>query len=244
MEAFGSRHDDTTDLRRRGRMRVYHDRSTPLQSIPRDERKEVILDRIVHSLKSDAADESAWTLSRLARAANTTRVTLYGYFGNLEGLRAAIQFKLVGQVRPIGDQLKGIPSEERPAVAVSLWMNWIDENRRLAIRALWADESNAAFETFVNRTAQQLILQIADVYLGMKDPSRDLQRQIEVYLRAAEFCLRMWLLEGRMQRDEVQTTIERLTQDVVRMGLGRPDVPKPLPGMAEDPAGSGSIRTL
>jgi AcrR family transcriptional regulator len=231
MDAFRVSHDDHRGIpRSKNRIQTRHGRSKPLQSIPRDERREVILERIVDFLNHQGSSESDWTLSQLARASNTTRVTLYGYFGNLDGLQRAVQLKLVGRVRPLVGALDGIPLDERHLVAVSAWMSWIDENRRLAIRALWTDESNPAFETFVNRTANALIRQIAEVYLGVDEPSRNLQRQIEVYLRAAEFCLRMWLLEGRMQRNEVQSTIERLTRDVVRMGESRADVPKPLPG--------------
>ncbi|HTU16408.1 MAG TPA: TetR/AcrR family transcriptional regulator [Solirubrobacterales bacterium] len=230
MDAFRVSHEDAREIRHGGRRSAArHDRAAPLQSIPRDERREVILDRIVDFLNREGTSESDWTIAQLARSANTTRVTLYEYFGNLDGVRAAVQFRLVGRVKSIVQELYGIPREERRAVAVATWMSWVDQNRRLAIRALWIEDSNPAFKTFVNGTAQSLIRQIADVFLGVEQPSRALQRQIEVYLRGAEFCLRMWLLEGRMQRAEVQTTIERLTEDVVRMGETRDDVPKPIP---------------
>lgn len=206
----------------------YH-RSRPLKSIPREERKEVILDRIVDFLKQEGPDGPTWTFSHLARAANVSRVTLYGYFGDLDGLRAAVRFRLVGRAEPIVRVLDEVPREIRHVVAVSYWMNWIAENRPLAIRALWLDDQNAVFEAFVADTANTLIGQVAEIFLGVKEPSRSLKRQIEVYLRAAEACLRMWLLEGRMSQSEVKTTIERLTGDVIRMGASRSDVPHPIP---------------
>lgn len=231
MDAFTGFQDGAQQsLLFRGKNRLKHDRSKPLQSIPQAERKEVMLDRIVDFLNHEGSIESEWTLSQLARAANTSRVTLYEYFGNLNGVREAVRLKLVGRVKPITAKLDDIPPEDRPITAVAAWMTWVDENRTVAIRALWIDESKPAFAGFVAETADALMRQIAEVYLGVTDPSKQLLRQIEVYLRGAEFCLRMWLLEGRMERDEVQTTIERLCQDVARMGEDRSDVPKPIPG--------------
>lgn len=217
---------------RRHRGRSRHDDFVPLQSVPQNERRQVILERIAGFLNRRGSSESDWTLSQLARAADTSRVTLYHYFENLEGLRTAVRNQLVGQIEPIVATLDTTPTCERHLVAVSLWMNWIGENRKLAIRALWVDELNPAFATFVTENANSLIRQIADVFLGVRDPSEELLLEIEIYLRAAEACLRMWLLEGRMKRAEVQATIERLTQDVVRMGETRSDVPKPMPGQA------------
>ena len=209
-----------------------HPVTEPLQSIPRDQRLEVILDRIVFLLESEGASESDWTLTQFARAANTSRVTIYEYFGDLHGLRAAVQRKMVGNVKPLHRMLDDVPREERPHVAISVWMKWVDENHRLATRALWLEDSSPAFIAFVSKTAQAFIRHLADVFLGVTEPSRELLRQIEVYLRAAEACLRMWLVEGRIRREEVERTVSRLTQDVVRMGEARSDVPKPLPGRA------------
>ncbi|MBN8869926.1 MAG: hypothetical protein J0H66_08605 [Solirubrobacterales bacterium] len=117
-------------------------------------------------------------------------------------------------------------------MAVSVWMTWVDENHRLAARALWLEDTSPAFIAFVAKTAQAFIKHIAEVYLGVTEPSRELLRQVEIYLRAAEACLRMWLVEGRIQRAEVQETIERLTQDLVRMAEDWPEVPKPMPGQS------------
>lgn len=203
-----------------------------LQAIPRDQRREVILDRIVLSLEQQGASEADWSLSQFARAANTSRVALYEYFGDLESLQAAVQRKLVGKVQPLHRQLDGVPRDERPRVAVSVWMTWVDENHRLAARALWLEDTSPAFVAFVAKTAQAFIKHIAEVYLGVTEPSRELLRQVEIYLRGAEACLRMWLVEGRIQRAEVQETIERLTQDLVRMAEDWPEVPKPMPGQS------------
>ncbi|MBN8869927.1 MAG: hypothetical protein J0H66_08610 [Solirubrobacterales bacterium] len=70
----------------RRRARVEHPITKRLQAIPRDQRREVILDRIVLSLEEQGASEADWSLSQFARAANTSRVTLYEYFGDLESL--------------------------------------------------------------------------------------------------------------------------------------------------------------
>ena len=156
-----------------GKLSARHGRAKPLQSIPRDERKEVILDRIVDFLNREGSSEADWTLSQLARAANTSRVTLYEYFGNLDGVRAAVRVRLVGRVKPLVQKLDDIPPEDRPRDAVAAWMSWIDENRALAIRALWIDESRPAFAGFVAQTADSLLRQIAEVYLGVTNPVQE-----------------------------------------------------------------------
>lgn len=210
-----------------------HPITESLLSIPRDQRREVILDRIVFYLEREGASEADLSLAELARAAHTSRVTMYEYFGDLGSLRAAVQRKMVGQVQPLHRQLDGVPRDERPQIAVSVWMNWVDENHRLASRALWLEDSSPAFIAFVAKTAQAFIKHIADVFLGVQSPSRELLQQVELYLRAAEACLRMWLVEGRMRREDVQTTIERLCQDLVRMAETWDDIPKPLPGHSQ-----------
>lgn len=202
----------------------------PLQAIPRDQRLEVILERIVYALEREGASESDWTLTQFAQAAGTSRVTIYEYFGTLERVRAAAQRKMIGQVQPLDGQLDGIPRDERPKVAVSIWMDWLDENHQLAVKSLWLEDSSPAFIAFVAKTAHAFVKHLSDVYLGVPNPSSELMRAIEVYLRGGEACLRMWLVEGRIQREEFVATMYRLTEDMTRMGEARDDVPKPLPG--------------
>ena len=138
--------------------------------------------------------------------------------------------KIVGEVETIVEKLDRFPLQEQHRIAVEQWMDWIDENRMLAIRALWIDETSPAFATFVADNRKLLVDQICKVFLGVEEPTASLAKQIEIYLGAAEYALRMWLLEGRLQRNEVRDTFERLTRDAVRMGQERKDVPKPMPG--------------
>jgi len=207
-----------------------YDLSVPLRSVPAYQRKDVILGRIVDSLNQEGTTESDWNLSQLARAANTSRVTLYQYFGDLEGLRNAVRARLVGEIDTIVETLDSVPAEDQRRLAVSTWMGWIDDHRELAIRALWLDQAAPAFAMFAARNRELLVQQVSEIFLGVENPSRSLVRQLEVYLGAAEHTLRLWLLDGRMERHEVEEAFSRILRDVVRMGEERDDVPKPLPG--------------
>jgi AcrR family transcriptional regulator len=204
--------------------------SVPLQSVPRHQRRDVILDRIVESLNEKGSTESEWNMSQLARAANTSRVTLYQYFGDVEGVREAVRTRIVGEVETIVERLDRIPAAEQRARAVSTWMGWIDDNRELAIRTLLLEEAAPAFAIFAEENRVMLLRQVSRIFLGVEEPSRGLIRQLEVYVGAAEHTLRRWLLDGRMERPEVVEAFNRLLGDVIRMGAERDDVPKPLPG--------------
>jgi AcrR family transcriptional regulator len=207
-----------------------YDRSAPLQSVPTYRRRDVILDRIVESLNEKGTTETDWNMTQLAKAANTSRVTLYQYFGDLEGVREAVRTRLVGEIDTIVETLDRVSADEQRELAVSTWMKWIDDNRELAIRALLMGEAAPAFAMFAQENRELLVRQVAEIYLGLKEPSLALTHQLEVYLGAAEHTLRLWLLEGRMERHEVIEAFDRILRDVVRMGEERDDVPKPLPG--------------
>ena len=110
------------------------------------------------------------------------------------------------------------------------WLGWIDDNRELAIRALWLDEAAPAFAMFAEENRILLVRQVSEIFLGVPQPSLALTHQLEVYLGAAEHALRVWLLDGKMERGEVVEAFDRILRDVVRMGHERDDVPKPMPG--------------